>query len=96
MPRLVFENTFKKSYHKSLTRRGQDGTDIALARPASNPQDPSLHFKPIQPHKVYWEIRSTHSVRVILRKEQDDKGEILVVVDVGEHDIIEHYASRHR
>lgn len=96
MPRLVFENTFRKSYQKSLTRRGQEETDIALVKLARNPQDPSLHFKPIQPRKIYWEIRSTYSVRVILRREHDAEGEILVVVDVGEHDIIEHYASRRR
>lgn len=96
MPRLVFENTFRKSYQKSLTRRGQEGTDLALAKLASNPQDPSLHFKQIQPLKVYWEMRSTYSIRVILRREYDAGEEVLVVVDVGEHDIIEHYASRRR
>lgn len=88
MPRLRIDSSFEKAYGK-LSTQDQRATDRALLNFIENPRRPSLHLERIKGD--YWSIRASRRIRIMLRSESREDGEIWAVVDVGTHQVYRRY-----
>jgi hypothetical protein len=80
---LDFTRQFDDSY-EILQERVQRQCDKALEFLLTNPGHPGLSLKPIQPSKIYWEVKVNRGDRLIIRPD----GSIAHVIDVVTHDNI--------
>jgi hypothetical protein len=57
-----------------------------LTRVAQDPGRPGLNLEPIMGQPGYFSVRVNRAVRILLRRDEDDKGAIFTAVNVGSHD----------
>lgn len=84
---FTYTNRFQKHY-KSLTETEKKQLKNKLKIFSENPNHPSLRTKRIQGTKDLFECSVNMSIRIIWYYEGD---KIIVMVDVGHHDILKQY-----
>jgi len=84
---LTFTQRFKKHF-KSLTAQEKDQIIIKLKLLAENPTHPSLRTKRIQGADKLFECSVNMNIRIIWYYEGDI---IIILLDVGHHDILRQY-----
>ncbi len=85
--KLIPDKKFVKHYAK-LSAFERKQTDIKLIQLAKNPLHPSLRTKRIQGTKVLYESSVNMDIRLIWHYEGDT---LILMLDIGHHDILERY-----
>jgi hypothetical protein len=92
MPRLRVDPRFASRFHK-LDARVQHRVKKALQRFIEAPARKGANLESITGSPgPYYTLRATANFRIVLRREEDGKGEVFTVVDVGPHDIYRKYS----
>jgi len=74
---------------RRLDAQDRNRADLALERFVVNPLNPILRFEALKGGLAgYHSIRASYSVRILLRREVDETGELFAAVDVGNHDAV--------
>lgn len=85
--KITFTSRFKKSY-KRLTEQEKKQLKRKVEMLSMNPMHPSLRTKRIQGTDDLFECSVNMSIRIIWYYEGD---ELIMMVDVGHHDILNQY-----
>lgn len=92
MARWQLGEHYKKRAQKSLTLQDRLRAERFLIDLSDNPPPSRLRLKPMEGHNgILWEMRAGGQNRFILRRTKDHDGDLLIVEDVGPHDIYKSY-----
>ena len=87
MLQITYSDRFKRHY-KKLEKREKDQFQQKLRLFINNPRHPSLRTKRIQGSDNLFEFSINMDIRVIWYYEGDN---LVVLIDVGHHDVIKGY-----
>jgi plasmid maintenance system killer protein len=59
----------------------------AIAQFQVNERHPGLHFEKLAGYRALFSIRMGRGWRILLRREQDDAGDLYAIEDIGPHDV---------
>ena len=59
----------------------------AILRFLGNPSLPGLNFEPIHGEPSLFSIRASRAIRIVLRRDRDEQGDVWVAVNVGSHSV---------
>jgi plasmid maintenance system killer protein len=93
MPRVRVDPGYLRA-RKRLSSKLAERADAALVKFLEDSPSPGLNFEALQNWPGYYSIRVNRNFRILLRREQDDSGEVFAAVDVASHDVYRRQRGR--